>query len=81
MTREDEIRARAEACNFGSDFDALLSFMSAVPNDIPYLLDQNARLRAALLGLLRDTQHVEHDCGEVDCPVAIARALLAEDKP
>lgn len=34
------------------------------------------QLRAALQGLLNDTQHSLHDCGDADCPVAIARAAL-----
>ena len=36
------------------------------------------RLRAALRGLLADTQHAEHDCGDADCPVALARAALGQ---
>lgn len=36
-----------------------------------------ARLRDALAGLLADTQHSGHECGDGDCPVAAARAALA----
>jgi len=32
----------------------------------------------ALRNLLADTQHAEHNCGDEDCPVAKARALLAK---
>jgi len=40
------------------------------------------RLEDALRGLLVDTQHLNHECCEEDCPVAYARAALAEgDKP
>lgn len=41
--------------------------------------DEITRLRAALRGLLADTQHAEHRCGDEDCPVAIARAALREN--
>ena len=37
-------------------------------------------LREALEDLLDDTQHSDHDCGDVDCPVTRARAAL-EPKP
>lgn len=30
----------------------------------------------ALRGLLNDTQHVDHDCGDPRCPVDIARKAL-----
>ena len=33
-------------------------------------------LVVALRNLLADTQHAEHNCGDEDCPVAKARALL-----
>lgn len=36
-----------------------------------------ARMREALAGLLADTQHSGHKCGDNDCPVAAARAALA----
>lgn len=36
------------------------------------------RLRAALRELLGDTQHAAHACGDPDCPVDRARALLTE---
>jgi len=40
------------------------------------------RLEDALRGLLVDTQHLNHECCEEDCPVAYARAALAEgDNP
>lgn len=35
-----------------------------------------ARLREALAGLLNDTQHSEHNCGDPQCPVDAARAAL-----
>jgi hypothetical protein len=38
------------------------------------------RYRKALAGLLADTQHADHKCGEVDCPVEIAREALKENK-
>lgn len=41
--------------------------------------DEIERLRAALRGLLTDTQHAEHDCGDEDCPVAVARAALGKN--
>jgi DNA repair exonuclease SbcCD ATPase subunit len=37
------------------------------------------RLRAVLEGLLQDTQHRNHDCGDEDCPVKIAREALRDD--
>lgn len=33
-------------------------------------------LRVALRALLADTQHAGHDCGDHDCPVAMARQAL-----
>jgi hypothetical protein len=33
-------------------------------------------LEDALRDLLDDTQHSEHDCSDVDCPVSRARKLL-----
>jgi len=42
---------------------------------------ENAKLRDALWDLLQDTQHIEHDCGDVDhCPVLNARKLLERIK-
>jgi hypothetical protein len=38
-------------------------------------------LRAALRDLLDDTQHAEHECGDADCPVARALAILAATEP
>lgn len=35
-------------------------------------------LRTALRNLLADTQHANHNCGDADCPVALARAALTE---
>lgn len=35
-------------------------------------------LEAALRGLLADTQHKDHYCGDEDCPVAVAKAALKE---
>ena len=32
----------------------------------------------ALRNLLEDTQHSEHECVDKDCPVAVARAVLAK---
>ena len=43
--------------------------------------EENAKLRDALWDLLQDTQHLEHDCGDVDhCPVLNARKLLERIK-
>jgi len=41
---------------------------------------ENAMMREALKGLLSDTQHSDHDCGDKDCPVYIARKTLAKLK-
>lgn len=39
------------------------------------------KLHVALQGLLLDTQHSEHSCGDKHCPVEYAReALKADDK-
>lgn len=38
-------------------------------------------LRTVLKGLLEDTQHTRHNCGDIDCPVEIAQtALKGESK-
>ncbi len=44
------------------------------------LLKENDKLRAALKGLLEDSQHAEHNCGEdaEQCPVIAARKALGE---
>ena len=34
------------------------------------------RLESALGLLLEDTQHTDHECGDADCPVDVARKLL-----
>lgn len=34
-------------------------------------------LLAALTELLADTQHVRHNCGDPDCPVDVARQVVA----
>lgn len=40
---------------------------------------QNKQLLEALKGLLQDTQHAEHDCGDEEwCPVIKARAAIAQ---
>ena len=45
------------------------------------VLAENEELRDALWDLLQDTQHLEHDCGDVDhCPVLNARKLLERIK-
>lgn len=40
---------------------------------------ENAELRSALSGLLADTQHSDHDCGDEGCPVDIARNALNKE--
>ena len=40
--------------------------------------DVTAELLAALKGLLADTQHSKHNCGDDDCPVDIARKVVAK---
>jgi hypothetical protein len=42
--------------------------------------DRCVKLKSALEGLLNDTQHSDHDCGDEMCPVEIARKAL-EEKP
>lgn len=47
------------------------------------LAEHRAKRRAgelldALKGLLEDTQHAEHSCGDSDCCVAVARKLVNE---
>lgn len=37
----------------------------------------NLKLRAALVALLEDTQHVHHKCGDEACPVLMAQRALA----
>ena len=43
---------------------------------ITLAVNHHDALVAALRNLLADTQHAEHNCGDEDCPVAKARALL-----
>jgi hypothetical protein len=43
-------------------------------------LDTVRALVEALDGLLEDTQHATHHCGDPDCPVDAARAALARAK-
>ena len=38
----------------------------------------NQELLEALKALVQDSQHAEHDCGDRDCPVLKARALIAK---
>ena len=38
----------------------------------------NERLLRALEGLMKDTQHAEHNCADEDCPVATARVVITE---
>lgn len=54
--------------------------MQRLSDQLDYLSDQNAKLQAvvdALRGLLADTQHSKHYCGDEDCPVDIARKAIA----
>ncbi len=55
-----------------------LNAMSQAADRIEALTAENERLRDALKDLLEDTQHVDHNCGDEDCPVANARAALGE---
>lgn len=43
-----------------------------------YAVARVAELKNALLDLLDDTEHANHDCGDAKCPVARARAILAK---
>ena len=43
---------------------------------IIHAVNHHDALVEALRNLLADTQHAEHNCGDEDCPVAKARALL-----
>ena len=38
----------------------------------------NQELLEALKALVQDSQHAEHDCGDRDCPVLKARALITK---
>jgi hypothetical protein len=51
--------------------------MTALPQEhLDAMVAEVRRLRDALEDLLDDTQHSEHDCGDTDCPVARAHAVL-----
>ena len=45
---------------------------------IALAVNNHDAIMEALRNLLADTQHAEHNCGDEDCPVAKARALLAK---
>lgn len=45
---------------------------------ITLAVNHHDALVEALRNLLADTQHAEHNCGDEDCPVAKAHALLAK---
>jgi hypothetical protein len=52
--------------------------LQAVANQIEADGKLIAELKLRLSDLLEDTQHSEHNCTDVDCPVAMARAALEE---
>jgi hypothetical protein len=47
------------------------------PCDTVRVLALLRETREALAGLLDDTQHAKHDCGDADCPVVTAVVALA----
>jgi hypothetical protein len=71
----DSARAMAEDIRLDMQKD-----MSSLELTIAWLQDEREELRAALRGLLADTQHVRHHCEDHDCPVEAARAALGEDR-
>lgn len=56
----------------------LLALVDVITDAVAGHQERAEMLRTALRGLLADTQHVEHDCKDADCPVALARAALTE---
>lgn len=51
-----------------------------IASEFQSLLAQVNALTDALSGLLKDTQHEKHECGDIDCPVQIARDVLQQFK-
>lgn len=67
----------------GGDMSITRQQLDTWEAEVAHLWTENATLSArvkeleeALRNLLRDTQHRNHDCGDTDCPVALARAAL-----
>lgn len=56
------------------------NILNEIAARIEDLSAENERLREALRELLEDSQHVDHNCGDEDCPVLNARAALEETK-
>lgn len=50
----------------------------ALLDELAALRKENEALRDALKGLLADTQHSEHHCGDSECPVDAARTAIGD---
>lgn len=75
-TRDELARLRDENANLQRENIRINGIIDQQAERFESLETEIERLRTVLANLLEDTQHVEHDCGDADCPVEIARQFL-----
>lgn len=71
-------KAADEIERLRKDKEGLLILLAMTEDAAAGHQERAEMLRTALRNLLADTQHANHNCGDADCPVALARAALTE---
>lgn len=77
LTREIQDALRPVLANATNACEVALGIARDRVNVAAEVYIDNLKLRAALVALLADTQHVHHKCGDDDCPVLMAQRALA----